>query len=206
MKTRSEFVVKKLKKIESKKILDIGFVGEYEVPFIHHLMIDVFKNKKIDGLDFRKDFKSKVSITKSLNSTGNYFNEDLYKFKKYNEYDTICLFEVIEHLENPYDALKIISSELNSNSYILLTYPNPLGLRKFKNYILEKDILRNSFLKKYKGADDHLIFPMPMSIINFCKNNKMEVVDVEYIKGVTSKIPYLRKLSSYIGMVIKITK
>ena len=68
-------------------------------------------------------------------------------------------------------------------------------------YYLEK-----KFLNKYIGAQDQIIFLIPMSIINFCEKNKIEVIDVKHIKGIPSGLPILIKYSPYIGMVIKITQ
>ena len=43
-------------------------------------------------------------------------------------FDTILMGELIEHLERPYDALRLLRNRLNPGGRLILSTPNPLGL------------------------------------------------------------------------------
>ena len=82
-----------------------------------------------------------------------------------------------------------------------MTYPNPLNIGIFYRYILRKDILNKDFLKVYKGADDHKIFPMPPCMVIYLQELGFDVKEVAFIKGKFSKIPFLNKFSDYVGVI-----
>jgi 2-polyprenyl-3-methyl-5-hydroxy-6-metoxy-1,4-benzoquinol methylase len=204
MNKREEFVINKLKENNSAKlILDIGFIGEYDTAIIHEkILSNIKKDQILDGLDFRDDFELKTRNIKKINIKGQYWNQDLYKLKLQNKYDLIFLLEVLEHLENPYQALKIICKSLKKGGKLIITYPNPIRLGVFKYYFFQRNLLKKSFVKLYKGASDHIIFPFPMSLVNYFEINGMEVIDVKFIKGYFSGLPFLNKFSTYIGVEV----
>ena len=202
-KSRTEFVILKLKnKSKERKILDIGFIGEYNTPFIHNAILNNYPEDYVVGIDI----SDKINIFK--NSKNSEYLQlsifDIDKIKKFkNFFDIITFCETFEHLPNPYLSLEKINYCLKQNGKLLMTYPNPLSIKKFIHYLFQKNLLKKKFLKKYLGAIDHKVFPMPTSIIAYLNYIGFEVEEIAFLKGKLSKIPILNKFSSYIGVIAK---
>jgi len=74
-------------------------------------------------------------------------------------YDVICLWHVIEHLPNPFEALSAMYSKLNSGGIIVLAAPNPKA-SQFKimgKYWPHVDAPRHLFLLPEKTIRGHLV-------------------------------------------------
>lgn len=204
-KNREEFVIKNIEKYKKRKnnYLDIGFVGEYEKPFMHYEILKTLNsNDRLSGLDINPkigNIENDVNIKPYLEQV-KYKKESIFDSNEQG-FDIVTLLEVFEHLPHPYLALHKIYDKLNKNGTFLLTYPNPLNIGIFYRYIFRKNILDKDFLKIYKGADDHKIFPMPPCMVIYLEDLGFEVKEVSYIKGKLNKIPFLDKFSDYIGIV-----
>lgn len=204
-KDREEFVIANIQKYKKEKnnYLDIGFVGEYEKPFMHYEILNTLNsNDGLVGLDINskiENIENDVNIKPYLEQV-KYKKESIFDSNE-EGFDIVTLLEVFEHLPHPYLALHKIYDKLNTNGTFLLTYPNPLNIGIFYRYILRKNILDKGFLKIYKGADDHKVFPMPPCMVIYLEDLGFEVKEVSYIKGKLNKIPFLDKFSDYIGIV-----
>ena len=134
----SEFQYR-LKKIaglaRGKVILDVGF-GDFPNPFLRNAIgVDLRIPKKIPNC-YKKVVKGSVY--------------DL-PFSK-ESVDTVVLSGVIEHLENPVEALKEINRVLKNGGMLLMETPNPYFLP-----VIISDMLMNT---RYYFRDTHLnLFP-----------------------------------------------
>ena len=204
-KNREEFVTKNIKKHKKSKsnYLDIGFVGEYEKPLMHYEILKTLdKNDSLLGVDINPkiDNIDNDVIIKKYKSQVNYEKESIFDFNK-KDFDVVTLLEVFEHLPHPYLALHKIYDSMNDGGVFIMTYPNPLNIGIFYRYIFRKNILNKDFMKIYKGAHDHKIFPMPPCMVIYLEELGFTVQEVSYIKGKLNRVPFLDKFSDYIGIV-----
>ena len=201
-KTRTEFVVAFIKNTYApRKILDVGFIGEYNRSFIHKALLENFSDDSIVGLDINpeieqfKNKKNREYVKLSI------FDVDTKKgFKE--QFNIVVLCEVFEHLLHPFLVLHKIHYCLKEGGMLIITYPNPTGLKKFVRYLLQQDVTEKDFLrKKYLGAPDHKVFPMPPSLVAYLNAAGFETKKVAFIKRNFCGVPILEKLSSYVGIV-----
>jgi len=219
-KNRASFVLDVLNNSKSdlpRIILDVGFIGEYDEANMHYKILDTLRDndiligmdndkKKLDG--FLNKTKTKEYISK-LNldyKEGSVFKTNLSD----NQIDVVVMLEVFEHLQTPYTSLNEIKRILKSGGEIIMTYPNPLSLNKMLRFVFQSNLLNSKYLKTFKGADDHLVFPHPACLINYLQDLGFEVKDIKFIKydiaplsafnGLFARTPWIRKFSSYIGI------
>jgi len=119
--TRKEFILKKISKVISidKKIIEIGAgTGNITKYLIKHGYKNISVGEMhLDGLKYAKLYGIK----------------DCYQFNLLNipfedEFDTIMMFDVLEHLENDSLALKNIKQALKPKGIIALTVPAHMWL------------------------------------------------------------------------------
>jgi len=160
------------------------------------------KDDSLVGIDIHPKIKEIVENDAFIKSYNNvrYLKESIFDLNE-NNFDIVTLLEVFEHLSHPYLSLHKIYDFMNVGGIFIITYPNPLNIGIFYRYILRKNILDDDFLRVYKGAADHKVFPMPPSMVIYLQELGFEVKEVAYIKGKLNKIPFLEKFSSYIGIV-----
>jgi hypothetical protein len=147
-------------KISRKKIIDVG-AG-------YGTFCKIMKDKKFfkdviavePNIDGSKKCIAKKIITLNLSI------ENLSK-KHLRNVGVFTLFEVIEHLYNPYNFLKKINKMCSKNIFVICTCPNGMGF----------DI---SFLGKKSDAVDHehLNYFNPHSIKILAKKTGFKVLDV----------------------------
>lgn len=104
--------------IEGKpfRILDAG-CGE---GFIDHLLIDIFRNVQITGLEFTEEA---IIIAKETNPSVKYIQGDICKMPfEAGSFDYVICTEVLEHLPEPEKALKELMRV--STGRMLITVPH----------------------------------------------------------------------------------
>ena len=112
-----------VQKFKPKSILEVGCgAGE----FLQKISLGV--NYYL-GLDFNE-----AALTSARQKGLNVRNENIKDLK--DSFDMIVLFEVLEHLESPYEILKAIESKLNPEGILLLAVPNPDGYLKDMGVVL----------------------------------------------------------------------
>ncbi len=107
------------RKINQPRVLEIG-AGKGA--FISRLVDSITDAKNIVGIEY-SDYGRKQIEDRGVNC----FSRDirtLTEFELGGKFDYICLFQVLEHLDNINDLLKILSAHLNSDGEIILAVPN----------------------------------------------------------------------------------
>jgi|Deesub1362A_J573_1020465.scaffolds.fasta_scaffold02187_5 ubiquinone/menaquinone biosynthesis C-methylase UbiE len=163
-----------LKNIKGRKILDIGFIGEYEKPFVHNKIIERNPTSTIIGIDLNKTGVHKHRLKNSVIGSGFYL-----PFKE-NSFDVVLLAEVLEHLENPIEILKEINRVLRKNGKLLLTTPSSFSLyRLIRFWLFSKNPERRENYRKYLGAPSHIQIFDPLSLCNLIESTGFKVLKIE---------------------------
>jgi len=107
-----------LKKYNPKTILDVG-CGE---GFITSKLAKKFKEAKILGIDIEQEYIDYAKFFNAYNNVEYEINsiDTLPKIK----YDLIVATEVLEHLENPKDAIEKLKAVSETSGIVLITIPN----------------------------------------------------------------------------------
>lgn len=145
--SRVECLIKEIKKYhKGKNILDIGCGDSY---FDYKLLENITDIDNLYGIDIfaKKEFKD-----------GKYVFVNSYKKLKNKKFDTILMFDVLEHVEDDGDFLEnTVKNYLNDNGKIILTVPayqslfskHDEELKHFRRYNIKmiKDICKKSSFK-----------------------------------------------------------
>lgn len=150
-----------------KKILDTGCGEGFTLSRFFELKI----GEKLEGIDFSKDA---IRIGKGLYPNLDIKIGDIYNLQyKNSSFDLVTCMEVMEHLDNPAQALREVVRV--SSKYILLTAPNePLfsifnytrwgqdigHINKWSSTAFEKFIVQSSKLKVIEVR-----YPFPWTMI-----------------------------------------
>ncbi len=202
----------------SRSILDAGFIGNYDEANVHYFLIDSLRESdKLTGIDIDRekmtrflgnpktiDFQAKKRISYEVGSIFNTSFED-------STFDYVLLLEVFEHLFSPYSVFEEIHRILKPGGSVIITYPNPLSLSKLLGYVRQKNLLNNDYLKNFRGAPDHKIFPHPVCFAIYLNDSGFHTQTIEFIKydyfknysifnAILAYSGLLRKLSAYVGV------
>jgi 2-polyprenyl-3-methyl-5-hydroxy-6-metoxy-1,4-benzoquinol methylase len=106
--------------IKNKYVLDVGSLSTKDdgTPTTKkELLFDFLKNnsKKVIGIDINANCKRKDII-----------KADIFLFLRKNKefYDVIIIGDIIEHITNPGELLRLCASHLKKNGIIIITTPN----------------------------------------------------------------------------------
>lgn len=220
--TRTSFVIDMMNQCNrpSKKILDVGFIGDYEEAAVHYNIVDNLKESdSLVGIDIDE---SKMIRFLSNPKTKEYQKEKNLEYKVMSIFDTdfeddsfdfVLLLEVFEHLFSPYSVFNEIHRILKVGGGVIITYPNPLSFGKLLRYIMQRDLLDSRYLNSFRGVPDHKIFPHPVCFAIYINEVGFKVNEIAFIKydsklnKFLARIGITRKFSSYIGIsAIKIWK
>ena len=151
---RTEYVAKKLGKLNGDKVLDIG---------CREMILKEYLEGKFNylGLDY---------ISKKSN-TSDFINHNLERGipDNLNNIDIIVALDVLEHIENIHDVYKELFSITNKTLVVAL--PN-MAYYKFRLNFLTKGVLSGKYLfSENKIIDRHRWIPNYQSINRFIINN-----------------------------------
>lgn len=140
-----------------KKILDFGCgVGDF-VKFME-------KENEMFGYEPNKEA---ISFSQKKSSKAIFFSnlEDIKKEK----YDGICLWHVLEHLEDQEKILDIFYQQLNPSGKLILALPNhdSYDAKKYKEFWAAYDVPR------------HLWHYSKTGMLNYMKNSSWKIVDIK---------------------------
>jgi len=217
--TRSSFVIDILNKRSPypKKILDVGFIGDYEEATVHYNIVENLKESdSLVGIDTDEDKMNRFlnnPKTKELQKRKNLEYKVMSIFDtdfEDNTFDYVLLLEVFEHLFSPYSVLKEVHRILKAEGGVIITYPNPLSLEKLIKYIKQKNLLDSQFLNSFKGAPDHKIFPHPVCFAIYLNEIGFQTIEIAFIKydfkpfsaihRFLARIGITSKFSNYVGI------
>ena len=149
-KRRKDYILYFINKCLNKKLsfIEIGSGTSYIAKALsddgYNISIgDIYSN------GFKFALKSNIS---------NLYQFDLYKAPFEKQFDVICMFDVLEHLDDEVKALKNIHKMLNNNGFIVLTVPAHKWL--WSNY----DVIANH-KRRYTTKD----------LVNLLTNNDFKV-------------------------------
>ena len=191
---RYDFLLKNYKK---GQILDIGNIGGV-----------LGKGKSLSSYH---QFKGAIPKTSTLHGLDlclpddpeNYPNQKVGNIENglpYNDnfFDTIYLGEVLEHLQNPGNALKEINRTLKADGILILDVPNPYSLLRIFRYVFTRH--------ENLGDLTHLIFFTPASLrailigtgfeiifLNTMLSKKFKFIPNYFIKGLGSHLMVVAK-------------
>lgn len=171
-----------------KVVLNIGALGDVNYYLPH---------KKEIWLHDRIVQVAKSSMALDLNVEGCQWAEqhgypvvhgDCETMNLEKKFDAIVMYEVIEHLNAPVNALTNILKHLKPQGSLIITTPNPTSLPLFLSSLLNKEA--NVFY-------DHVCEFSPENIQAICDRLNVKLKDVAYFTRHDSRTPILN-LKSYV--------
>lgn len=173
---------RKLKKlIKNGMLLDIGcgkgFFLEYMKRFYSVAGTDISKYGVLES----KDLLDNVSLSVA---------DATHLCFKYEKFDIVTAFDIIEHVQNPEKILKECYFVLKPDGYLVLTTPNMSSIgRKLKK-------------KKWFGYRDktHISLLYPEVWIKLIEDNGFKVMNI-YFDGLWDS-PYFAKIPSFLQHII----
>ena len=151
--SRKDALIKEIKKYHKKgNILDIGCGDSY---FDLELLKTDININELYGID--------IHLKKDTNKNNYYVINSYDKLKK-KKFDTIIMFDVLEHVENDIEFLdKIVSKYLNNNGKVIMTVP------AFQFLYSKHD----EYLKHYRRYNIKMIKEL-------CKKTNYKIVNYHY--------------------------
>jgi len=172
--SRASFVLDALSRMGttgSRRVLDVGFIGDYDIPTLHYAIRDSLKpGDTLVGIDNDPAFIAKFEALPESKNVPQGVTTDYRCISLFEtgfpaaSFDAILLCEVLEHLEEPFAAIAELTRLLKPGGRLILTYPNPLSVPMFVRYVRQKDLFDNAFLDKFRGFHEHRVFPHPASL------------------------------------------
>ena len=217
--TRTSFVLDMMRQsgtLNGKTVLDVGFIGGYQEATVHYNIVDSLGEAgSLIGIDvdeeklkgFLRNEKTKVRQEKydlsyeAMSIFDTTFSD--------GQIDIVLMLEVFEHLVSPYSVFDEVKRILKPSGRIMLTYPNPLSWKKMIRFTLQRDLLDKSYLKAFRGAPDHKVFPHPVCLANYLNQVGFETKTIEFIKynfnysffnTLLLRFELTRKFPAYIGI------
>jgi 2-polyprenyl-3-methyl-5-hydroxy-6-metoxy-1,4-benzoquinol methylase len=182
--TRKEFILQEMKSIidMSDNIIEIG-AGTGNVA--RYLKENNYTNISVgemhlNGLKYAKDY-----------GIANCYQFNLLDTPFENEFDTVCMFDVLEHIEDDNLALQNIYTSLNDNGKVILTVPSHMWLWNRSDTIAGHKVryTKNGLIQKLKNNGFEIVTARYffISIVAFLylrtvlnKDDKSDVKEEEY--------------------------
>jgi len=164
------------------KILDIG-CGEGL--FAHSIREK--SNREIELWGIEPMEKQGLEAKKKLDKVLIGKSEDVLNEIPDNYFDVIFFNDVLEHLVDPYNLLKLIKSKLSNDGFIVSSIPNVRYHNTFMDLVLNKNWDYKSF-----GVLDktHLRFFTKKSIVKMYESMDFEIIEHKGINRSKSVKPY----------------
>jgi len=167
-----------LETLKGKKVLHIGF-GDWPFTKDRFEKKELLHQKLHEVCDFLIGFdldNASISFFKKK-GYGEVYLQDIYKLSQRKEFiikkriEYILLGDVLEHLQNPGNALQEIHKAMNSKMKLIVTVPN------FRNYF---NLFYGLFNKELNHPEDHFFWPSYITMENLFKKNNFKIIDFKY--------------------------
>ena len=175
---------------QGKKVLDVGCIGQdkniQNRDWLHGKIFKV--SKELIGTDINTDLFDELR----KHQFQIYTPEELAKLSML--FDVIVIADVIEHVNNPVDLLRMYATYLNPTGIIIITTPNAVSARNFTH------ILFGNF---YSVNPEHTFWFCPKTILETIERAGLKYVEFFWMKeyysfkdskGVFSKTLYILDL------------
>lgn len=187
-----------IRQIEPKsEVLDIGCASGFLGVLLNH-----YRNCIVDGIEYDKEA---IEIARKKNAYRDLFHFSIVddKSKEYisfmslkKKYDYIVFGDVLEHLVNPWDALKGVSNLLKENGSIIISLPN-IG-----NLDIIRALINGEFNYQNVGVMDttHLRFFTSNSFVDMIENISKEYqiyYNIELCETIQFTPPYFNDEKIY---------
>lgn len=145
------------------RILDVGFVGAYEEPFLHLALQGQNPQAQIVGVDINMEGLLKWHLPNTLVADGKQM-----PFKDAS-FDAVLCLEVLEHLYCPLRLLTECWRVLRPGGEIVITTPNAWAWWNFLRHWMMGSLVSRAhrdIYRHYLGDTDHKVFYDPLSLMN----------------------------------------
>jgi len=173
----------------TSRLLDVGFVGTYQEPFLHLAIRSQNPRAQIIGVDInvREMLKRRLSNVVGARAESLGFKE--------NAFEVVLCLELLEHVYSPMNILLEFWRVLRPGGNLILTTPNAWSWWNFARHWMTGSLTSRSQRKVYRhylGDADHKQFYDPLSLMNLLDDAGFEIVE-----AVTKNhaVPVLRRWS-----------
>lgn len=173
--TRSPRVVWVEEQVKSlprqSRLLDVGFVGAYQTPFLHLALCEQNPELLLVGMDVDVDGLTRHKVSNSLAGDGYRlpFRDDAF--------DVLLFLEVLEHVYQPERMFKEFTRVLRPEGKLILTTPNAWSWNRMARFWLCGSMKTRTQRQVYRGylaAPDHVRFYEPLSLMNVLYDHEFE--------------------------------
>ena len=173
----------KSERIKNGKLLDIGCS-------IGHDSLELAKRRgyRVVGIDIDKVSIDTAQEIKDILRIKNasFLNMDILQSKfKDEEFDTIIMLEILEHLKNDFQAIREISRVLKKGGILILSTPYSSGGQKFshakRSLRLKEDMDERYFKKLFPGGFHWKNGYDENSIESLLKKTGLKITDVNFV-------------------------
>jgi 2-polyprenyl-3-methyl-5-hydroxy-6-metoxy-1,4-benzoquinol methylase len=192
-----------------EKDASFGLVGRPEIlPFLNEKIdtaLDVGCAQGLFGLSLKDKFNCDVWGIEINEGTAQKAEKNLNKVIQgpveqgipklpENTFDAIFFNDVLEHLIDPSEVLRVIKPKLKEDGYIIASIPNVLHFRGLRDLILKKDW---KYVEYGVLAYSHLRFFTKKSMIRMFEECGYKIEFIEPINSTKSLRPYFMRLFSF---------
>lgn len=157
-----EWIVKKLKEINPKKMLDVGTgVGIYG-----DLARIFLPDTHVDGVEVFEPYFQMFGLTQKYNRM---LQIDVRELPEFEDYDVIIFGDVLEHMTKE-EAISLWEKASKHTKWAIITIPvihneqGPVYGNPYETHV-EEDWSVDSVLKSFKGIVEHKVFSITGAFI-----------------------------------------
>lgn len=171
------------------RILDVGFIGRYEQPFLHLALRHNNKQAQVVGVDIDMQKVVKCGLPKTIVADAGFIAA------RDSSFDVVLCLEMLEHLYSPMPVLLEFRRILRPGGELVITTPNAWSWGNFLRHWMMGSLSsrsERSVYRHYLGDGDHKQFYDPLSLMSLLDHAGFKTMDV-VTKNHT--VPFLRRWS-----------